>query len=168
MCDCSLMAIPSRLAAEGEQLAAHRFKSGTIGLVSLEEFKTWHGGRSLRLRERIKDCFFPEIEPAPVVCVPPGARLRLENVPTGLHARFGLDACEETTLTQLSAELNRHRDALRFANGATALLQLLPEGQIMTALRCSPAEDVEPSPDGVESSPIYGPAANHGFFQSCR
>ena len=57
MCDYSLMAIPNRLAAKGEQIAAHRFRSGTIGLVSLEEFKTWRAGRPVRLWERIKDCF---------------------------------------------------------------------------------------------------------------
>jgi hypothetical protein len=81
------------------------------------------------------------------VCIPPGARLRLENVPGSLRDRFGLDVSEEATFTQLSADENRHRDGLRFSNGATMLLQLLTEGQIVTVLRCSSAEDFEPSPE---------------------
>lgn len=103
------------------------------------------------------------------MCIPPGARLRLENVPASLRERFGLDRCEETTFTQLSAHVNRHRDGMRFSNGATVLSQLLPEGQIVTVLRCSSAEEVEPSPEGVGSS-LSMPelAANHGFSQSCR
>jgi hypothetical protein len=152
MCDYSLMAIPNRLAAEGEQLVSHKFRSGTIGLVSQEEFKTWRAGRPVRLWERIKDCFSADNGPAPVVCVPPGARLRLENAPRCLRDRFGLDVSEEATFTQLSADENRHRDGLRFSNGATMLLQLLPEGQIVTVLRCSSAEDFEPNPEGADLS----------------
>ena len=140
-----------------------------MGLVSLEEFKTWRAGRPVRLWERIRNCFSPTTEPAPVVCIPPGARLRLENIPGRLREQFGVDMSEEATFTQLSAEVNRHRDGLRFSNGTTVLLQSLPEGQIVTVLRCSSAEDVEPSPDGVESSlPMSELAANHGFFHSCR
>jgi hypothetical protein len=34
MCDYSLMAIPNRLAASGEELVVHRFEAGTVGLAS--------------------------------------------------------------------------------------------------------------------------------------
>ena len=34
MCDYSLAGIPSRLAVEGEQLVAHRFSTGSLGLAS--------------------------------------------------------------------------------------------------------------------------------------
>ena len=69
-----------------------------------------------------------------MVCVPPGARLRLHD--------FG--SCERATFTQISGESNRYRDALLFDNGNIVLLQLLAEGQKVTVLRLSAAEDVEP------------------------
>ena len=34
MCDYSLAGIPNRLAVEGEELAVHRFPTGSIGLAS--------------------------------------------------------------------------------------------------------------------------------------
>jgi hypothetical protein len=37
MCDYSLQGLPNRLAAEGEELAAHRFLTGTIGFTSPHE-----------------------------------------------------------------------------------------------------------------------------------
>src|ERR1700689_2479762 len=39
MCDYSLMAVPNRLAAEGEDLIAHRFPTGSMGLASPVELK---------------------------------------------------------------------------------------------------------------------------------
>jgi len=160
MCDYSLMSIRNRLAAAGEHLVAHKFSTGTVGLVAEEEFRTWRAGRPMRLWEKIKDCFCADTEPAPVVCVPPGALLHVERFPLSLREQFGLTACEEATFTQLSAEANRHRDGLRFSNGATILLQLLPEGQILTVLSCSSTEESQPAPEGVEiPQPFSEPAA---------
>jgi hypothetical protein len=34
MCDYSLMAVPNRLAQENEELVAHRFPTGSMGLAS--------------------------------------------------------------------------------------------------------------------------------------
>ena len=34
MCDYSLMAVPNRLAQEGEELVTHRFPTGSLGLAS--------------------------------------------------------------------------------------------------------------------------------------
>jgi hypothetical protein len=70
-----------------------------------------------------------------VVCVPPGARLRLH----------GFGACEKATFTQISPESSQYRDALQLDNGDTLLVQLLPEGQRVTVIRLSTAEDVEPN-----------------------
>jgi uncharacterized protein YllA (UPF0747 family) len=49
--------------------------------------------------------------------------------------------------TQISAEARQYRDALCFANGATILVQWLPEGQRVRILRLSSQEDVEPALD---------------------
>ncbi len=134
MCDYSLMMIHNRLAVEGEQLVAHRFKSGSTGLVSLLDFTNWQTGRPQRLWQKLKCYFSSQTDPAPVVCVPPGTRLRL----------LGFGSCEKATFTQISPESSRYRDALLFDNGNTVLLQLLPQGQRVTVLRLSTAESVEP------------------------
>jgi len=39
MCDYSLMAVPNRLAQEGEELVAHRFPTGSLGLASPADLK---------------------------------------------------------------------------------------------------------------------------------
>jgi len=39
MCDYSLMAVPNRLAREGEELVAHRFPTGSLGLASPADLK---------------------------------------------------------------------------------------------------------------------------------
>ena len=39
MCDYSLMAVPNRLAQEGEELVAHRFPTGSMGLASPADVK---------------------------------------------------------------------------------------------------------------------------------
>ena len=134
MCDYSLMAIHNRLAVEGDELVAHRFRSGSIGLVSWLDFTNWRIQRPVRMWHRFRDYFSSQTEPAPVVCVPPGARLRLH----------GLPACETATFTQISPESDRHRDALQLDNGDTLLLQLLPEGQRVTVLQLFTRDSVEP------------------------
>lgn len=146
MCDYSLMMISSRMAVEGERLVAHRFKSGTIGLISRPDFANWQATRPVGLWEKFKDCLSSRCDPAMVVCVPPGTQLRLESIPRGLRDRFGLDANENATFTQTSAEANQHRDAVRFADGAIMSLQALPEGQAVTVLSLSAWESVDPGP----------------------
>jgi hypothetical protein len=134
MCDYSLMMNNNRLATDGEELITHRFRTGSVGLVSVWDFDDWQAQRRHGLWQRFKDCFlFHQGEPQPVVCVPPGARLRLHE--------FG--PCDTAIFTQISADEDRHRDALLFEDGRTLSLQLLPEGQTMTLLRLSSAEDVE-------------------------
>lgn len=148
MCDYSLMMIPNRLAMEGEQLVAHKFNSGSTGLVSLLDFTHWQTERPAGLWQRIIDrCFYSRTEPAPVVCIPPGARLRLREIPRRLRDRFDLDLCENATFTQTSADETLHRDALVFANGATVMLQWLLEGQTATVLGLSSAEHSDFDPE---------------------
>jgi hypothetical protein len=70
----------------------------------------------------------------PAVCIPPGARLRLRNIPQALQLRFGLNATEEVIFVQLSAEAYQYRDAVRFQNGREILLQRLGCGQQVEVL----------------------------------
>lgn len=133
MCDYSLMMTPNRLAQEGEELVAHRLKSGSVGLVARPDMNQWHVRHRSSMWQRIVDFFAFHDEPQPVVCVPPGARMLLHN--------FG--PCETATFTQVSPDNNRHRDALLFDDGTTVMLQLLAEGQRITLVRLSSSEDAE-------------------------
>ncbi|MGA8593460.1 MAG: hypothetical protein WB676_01840 [Bryobacteraceae bacterium] len=140
MCDYSLMMVPNRLAIEGEELVAHRFQSGSLGLVSCFDYDSWSRQRSKSIWQRFKAWCSSDSEPTPVVCIPPGARLRLDGLPEIFKDQFDLSSSEEATFTELSAEANRHRDALCFNNSAILLLELLAEGQRVKVLRLSSLE----------------------------
>jgi len=156
MCDYSLMMMDSRLAVAGEQLVAHRFRSGSTGLVSLAEFQSWQERPRPGLWQRCKECFSSRNEPVSVVCIPPGSRLRLDAIPSGLRRQFDLDACEEVTFTQISADANWHRDALTFpGKAANVLLQYLPEGQMVTVLQLSSSGAGDPDPELARYAPAH-------------
>jgi hypothetical protein len=117
MCDYSLAGVPNRLAEEGEQLVAWRFSTGSMGLTSGEAFlwRLW-------------------FKQTPAVCVPPGARLLLRDIPKDLQRQFDVQAIEEVTFVQMSAEAYEYRDAVRFGNGREVLLQRLRCGQRVEVL----------------------------------
>lgn len=91
------MAVPNRLAVEGEQLIVHRFGTGSMGLASPRDLKL-----TTPLREQRKNLwarlhgFVNPPEPAAVraVCVPPGARLILEDIPRSLQMALGVGLIE--------------------------------------------------------------------------
>jgi hypothetical protein len=154
MCDYSLMMVRSRLAVEGEELVAHRFQSGSVGLVSCADFNSWINERPIGFWQRLKCWFSSDKEPAPVACIPPGAQLLVAGISRSLQKQFNLRECEEATFTETSAEPGWHRDALCFENGSILRLGLLPEGQRLRVLRLSSQESVEPlsrgsRPEGV-------------------
>src|SRR5713101_6587641 len=101
MCDYSLAGIPNRLALEGEELVVHLFPTGALGLAS----PTTPLSRLCAAKA------------TPAVCVPPGARLLLRDIPVGLQQELGVREAEEVTFVQQSAEAYRYRDAVRFTNG---------------------------------------------------
>jgi len=113
MCDYSLAEIRNRLALEGEELATHRFRTHTVGLISPCDLAC--GESSVT-----------------AVCIPPGANLVLTGIPAYLQVRWGVKEEEPVVFTQTSMEVNRHRDAVQFSNGNTFLLQELPEGLRVT------------------------------------
>ena len=135
MCDYSLMNVPNRLAQEGEELATYRFATGCLGLVSqLDLLSDSPLPTSLHRTffSMLKDFFNPP--PIPAVCVPPGARLALTDIPKRLQKEYGIGAAEDVTFTQLTAAANAYRDAVRFSNGREILLQRLDEGQRVRVL----------------------------------
>ncbi len=147
MCDYSLMAVPNRLAREGEELVAHRFPTGSLGLASPSEITraanpapATHKTFWAQLKE-----FFQPPEQACVaaVCIPPGARLRLEDIPQRLQSEFGVGPMEEVTFTQITAAAHSYRDAVRFSNGREVRLQELREGQRVRVLDLSLAQELD-------------------------
>jgi hypothetical protein len=141
------MAVPNRLAQEGEDLVAHRFPTGSLGLASPADVK-----RSACPPARGRKTFWravkeflnpPSTTPVPAVCIPPGARLELQDIPVRLQQDLGVGPVERVTFTQISAAVNSYRDAVRFTNGREVRLQELREGQRVRVLDLSLAEELD-------------------------
>jgi hypothetical protein len=155
MCDYSLHAVSNRLAEENEQLIVQRFHTGSLGLASPAELlprnsppiQPWKGFWN-RIREWFSESM---IRPECAVCVPPGARLLLEDIPQRLQQQLGISDTEEVTFTQLSADPYSYRDAVRFSNGREVLLQRLQAGQRMRILSLALTEELTPQESEVRS-----------------
>ena len=127
MCDYSLAGIPNRLAVAGETLVVHRFSTGALGLASpcSPMMRFWCGKET------------------PAVCVPPGARLHLQDIPEAMQRQLHVGETEVVTFVQLSATAFQYRDAVRFNNGREVLLQRLNCGQQVDVLSLSGADSEE-------------------------
>ena len=150
MCDYSLHLFPNRLGVEGEELVVHRFGGASLGLASPSDLPVPQSATPCGVRSRwarIKSWFQRPLWEAekrvPAVCVPPGSRLILQDIPKTLQRELGVDETEHVTFTQISAEVNTYRDAIRFRNGRQLLLQRLREGQRIAIVSLSPALDEE-------------------------
>ena len=147
MCDYSIVALRNRLAVEGEDLITYRFPTGSLGLTSpaeLETHKKEFRGWRTRLDPREVPC---------AVCIPPGTRLLLQDIPERLQQQLGVGAAEEVVFIQTSAEEFRHRDGVRFRNGQEILLQRLSERQSISVLSLSsPALSEDETEATVEMS----------------
>ena len=148
MCDYSLMSVPNRLATEGEELVTHRFRTGAIGLASRADLfrRVEPPPKPRSFWSVLKGASSPpEDEPVPAVCVPPGARLFLRDIPQRLQRGLEVNQTEAVTFTQITAAADRYRDAVRFANGREVLLQELPEDLGVRVLSLSSAEAIDPA-----------------------
>lgn len=134
MCDYSLCGLPTRLAADGEVLAVHRFRTGSMGLASPVELKMAERAAAPARRRgfwsHLKSMFEENTVAPPVtaVCVPPGTQMVLKNIPDDQRRRWKIGETEPVTFVQLSANAYSYRDAVRFRNGIEVLLQNLREG----------------------------------------
>jgi hypothetical protein len=133
MCDYSLCGLPTRLAVEGEELAVHRFRTGSVGLASWAELSTTKqfsgGGPFQGLWEFLKSLWTgpPDLRIA-AICIPPGAHLVLKGIPDDLQRRWNVRGEEDVIFVQTSAEVNNYRDGVRFRDGLEILLQGLRQG----------------------------------------
>lgn len=150
MCDYSLHAVENRLAVQGERLVVHRFRSGSIGMAPAPEATETMNptARTGFWRNFFRWDAKPD-RPVCAVCIPPGAKLLLHSVPARLQRRAGVGELEGVTFTQLTARENTYRDAVRFHNGFTVLLQQLQPGQIVEVLSLSSEETLEPTLEEV-------------------
>jgi hypothetical protein len=144
MCDYSLHVYPNRLAVDGEELVVHRFGGASLGLASPADLQTVMARTECdTLWCKIKQWFKAqwELQPGvPAVCVPPGARLILADIPKGLQRELRVGEVEEVKFAQTAVETNTYRDAVRFENGREILLQALDEGQRVLVLSLEPKE----------------------------
>ncbi len=150
MCDYSLMSMPNRLAVKGEELVAHRFRTGTIGFASPSDLQ-----RRAVPPEALSNglwSFFrlrPKTESIRAVCIPPGARLSLRNIPERLQRWLAVGPVEEVTFVQLSDSAYTYRDAVRFTDKCEVRLQCLSEGQRALVLDLPTPEPYEPLTEQV-------------------
>jgi len=148
MCDYSLLGIPNRLAVEGEPLVIHRFQTGAMGLAPAAEIaapatEPHEPTRRQGWWSALKTYFMPSAAKVVcAVCIPPGARLLLQDIPERLQRECQVGAAEGVTFTQISATEYHYRDAVRFANGREVLVQKLQEGQRVEVLCLSMREEL--------------------------
>jgi hypothetical protein len=137
MCDYSLHGIRSRLAEKGELLMVHRFSTGSKGLTAPDYLPAEPKAKGLiailktMLAGQPNEC---------AVCIPDGARLRIDNIPPMLRESHELSSTELVTFRQLSPDANTYRDAVEFSNGAKVRLQELENGQRFQVLALSSEE----------------------------
>ena len=131
MCDYSLQGIDSRLAVEGERLVVHRFRTGSIGMTSENDLRSDDGAGKCPWYRFLSR---PARPAACAVCIPPGARLLLHDIPGRIQRELAVGPVEEVVFTELTAETNAYRDAVRFRTGAELLLQRLEVGQAVDLL----------------------------------
>jgi hypothetical protein len=68
--------------------------------------------------------------------------LELRGISERLQRGLGVSLVEPVTFTQISANPNSYRDAVRFANGRELRLQEIPEGVRVKVLNLSMAEEL--------------------------
>jgi hypothetical protein len=94
-----------------------------------------------------------ELAQVPAVCIPPGAHLFMNYLPAGLRRKFALEAEEDVTFVQLSADAYRYRDGIRFRNGKQVLLQEITEGACFEVLTLASSQNgTEAEPQRVPDS----------------
>lgn len=139
MCDYSLCGLPTRLAAEGEELVVHRFRTGSMGLAAPDDLRPKMNagpGRRQNFWKRVRNFLegVPNSPPVMAICIPPGARMVLRDIPDDLQRCWKIGAEEPVIFTQLSANVNTYRDAMCFRSGARILLQNFREGMRVEVL----------------------------------
>jgi hypothetical protein len=140
------MNLPNRLANEGEVLVTHKFSTGSIGFVSSMDLCAPSVVRPQRVDvsfwSRVKNWFAapPSRLQIPAVCIPPGARLRVQCVPATAQRVLRVEPGDDVIFTEITATWNQFRDGLRMKDGQEILLQSLGEGVEVQVVNLASAE----------------------------
>jgi hypothetical protein len=149
MCDYSLTVEDTRPAIEGERLVVHRFFNGVQGFISrTDPFGVPKSEPTLS--ERVMQWFRPS--DACAVCLQPGSRLILREIPEALRSQLHANPEEEVTFTQCGSP-DAFRDAIHFQNGAEVLIQELPVGMVADVLTTKGLEISPTIETQIEASP---------------
>src|SRR5260370_35290130 len=89
----------------------------------------------------------PLAEAVCAVCVPPGARLLLQDIPEHLQHNLKAASSEEVTFVQMGMDAYAYRDAVRFESGLELRLQDLIPGQRARFLKLSSEQPGEHVPN---------------------
>ena len=143
MCDYSLYTVKNRLACESDDLVLHRFDTGSLGFCAATELQQELNRSSFaRGWSSFMRWVFPRRQCGPTaVCVPPGARLLVSEVPKKGQLDFELVELASVTFAQLSERSYAYRDALQLPGGESVLLQKLPEGLRVTVMALAADEE---------------------------
>ena len=95
----------------GEELIVHRFEEGSLGLASALDLGRIQECRKAHFRgfwPAIKAfCGPPDSRSILAVCIPPGARLLISDIPAKLQRECGFqDDVQEAVFTQVTAAVN--------------------------------------------------------------
>jgi hypothetical protein len=148
MCDYSLMTFPNRLANEGEILVTHKFSTGSIGFVSPVDLCAPSPIRSqcveVSFWGKVRNWFAqpPSRSPIPAVCVPPGARLKVQSVPVNVRRVFRAEPGDDVIFTEITATWGQFRDGLRVQGKEEILLQSLGEGLEVQVIDLASSQEV--------------------------
>jgi hypothetical protein len=127
MCDYSLCGIPNRLAAEGEELVVHKFSTGSMGLACPADLPVPEALREPAIKKTFWQSFI------------------LKDIPADLQRQCRVSEEEGVMFTQLSADVNSYRDAIRFSNGYQIRLQDLREGMRVEVLSLAGVTEYTPA-----------------------
>ena len=148
MCDYSPYTTQTRLPEDGEELVLHTFETGTLGFAPASDLLNLQSG----MRSQ-PDGFWASIKQflwarrstrLPAVCIPPGTRLLLGDLPRTVQASLCIAPSEVVVFTELSNRSYSYRDALLLPNGTRVLLQDLPEGLHAIVLSTSSQPSAKP------------------------
>ena len=134
MFDCLALSFRNRLAQTGELLVTYRFENGTIGFASADEVDALEANVDRKNPGfwSVVGGLFPKQEnrPAPVtiVCIPPGSRLVVSQLPAGSTQSALFTPLDEMTFIELETSQQRYRGAFRLRSGGILLLQCVEEG----------------------------------------
>jgi hypothetical protein len=173
--DYSLSDLPVRLAVEGEELAVHRFATGSTGLVRPSDLQSSEPAQRRISARSLWDravCRISRYSPPPqgiqAIYVPPGADVILKNIPADLRQRYGIEEVEGAKVAL--AESDADPDAIQLHNGCRLLLRNLPVGMRLELLSLATAyRPMTQWSDGrLDSEPLALQTAVSGLYSAIR